>query len=443
MFALSLAVSDVLAGPGAETDQVGVAEPKGVNGPNGMASVIPDKLPATAQTIYNKLHDQVLLVEVKPIHESAAFATGTGFLVSRTGLALTNFHVVSEAVWKPDVYRLSFRLTDGSEGALTIQAVDVVHDLALVQLAEIKGEPVIFSSVPMRKGDVGYSLGHPLQQGITIIEGIFNDLSESFHVPHYHFTAPLNPGMSGGPAVNSAGEVFGINVAMSRRGQSVSFLVPASFGVALLERHNKTPLQSNKDFKKEVATQLHQYNLELERNLLDNLDPPMHFAGYQATSFKKKLFKCTASHEEKKLNRYSLENHFCYLNGDVFVGENQQAGSVDLKHLLLRNRGLNAMQFSSLQQNHYGPSLSTREKDLFTPYLCEESIVKLKGTRAKAAICSRRLRNHPELFDVEVHLATLDDSATALHSRLRLGGFNWDPAMRLVEGFMGSIAWQH
>src|SRR5438046_9463079 len=79
-------------------------------------------------------------------------------------------------------------------------------------------------------------MGNPLDLGFTITEGIYNGLVEHSYNERIHFTGALNPGMSGGPAVTGEGNVIGVNVATRRGGQLVSFLVPARFAAALLQR---------------------------------------------------------------------------------------------------------------------------------------------------------------------------------------------------------------
>ena len=60
---------------------------------------------------------------------------GSGFLVSDDGLAVTNYHVVSQYALEPTTYRLEFAAPDGSRGPLKLLAIDVANDLAIVNVA--------------------------------------------------------------------------------------------------------------------------------------------------------------------------------------------------------------------------------------------------------------------------------------------------------------------
>src|SRR5215470_5854860 len=66
---------------------------------------------------------------------TAQSSHGTGFAVSEGGVFMTNYHVVAERVQHPGKYRLEYRTAEGQTGAITVLAVDVRHDLALVRAA--------------------------------------------------------------------------------------------------------------------------------------------------------------------------------------------------------------------------------------------------------------------------------------------------------------------
>src|SRR6201999_2275505 len=79
-----------------------------------------------------------------------------------------------------------------------------------------------------------YSLGNPHDVGLSIVEGTYNGQLAETLFERIHFTGSLNPGMSGGPAIDRAGRVVGVNVASM--GNQLSFLVPIRFARELLEK---------------------------------------------------------------------------------------------------------------------------------------------------------------------------------------------------------------
>src|SRR6266705_5998493 len=183
---------------------------------------------AQARSLYEKTRDSVAQIRVLLGESDSHAATGTGFVVGG-GLILTNYHVVSDKALEPDTYRLEFVLPGGRRGPLQIVAVDVLHDLAVVKGNTGDIRALALREASLQKGDKGFSLGYPLSQGLSVVEGTYNGRSEEQYYETIHFTGAINSGMSGGPVVDVSGRVFGVNVATRRRGQLVSFLVPAKF----------------------------------------------------------------------------------------------------------------------------------------------------------------------------------------------------------------------
>ena len=130
---------------------------------------------------------------------------GSGFLVDADGLAITNYHVVSQVALEPQTYRLEYVAADGSRGQVSLLAIDLPNDLAIIRVDKHDApffrfdEAAMTGSLP--KGERLYSMGNPLDLGFTIIEGTYNGLVEHSYNERIHFTGALNPGMSGGPTV--------------------------------------------------------------------------------------------------------------------------------------------------------------------------------------------------------------------------------------------------
>ena len=174
---------------------------------------------------------QILIIEAESGNKSAI---GSGFQLADSDLVATNFHVVSDALHKPEKYRIEYLDTTGKRGVATLVDFDVVHDLALLRRDTAAIGGLSFSMSEINKGDSVYSLGNPYDLGQTIIPGTYNGLLERSFYQKLLFSGSLNPGMSGGPSLNEAGEIIGVNVATS--GNQISFLVPAKYLVALKDQ---------------------------------------------------------------------------------------------------------------------------------------------------------------------------------------------------------------
>lgn len=138
--------------------------------------------------------------------------TGTGFIVGDT-LAMTNNHVVEGC------QRLSVRTADKTTEPVRLLAADARRDLALLQLPRPLGPLLRFREAPpMARGEAvvtyGYPLSGVLSSGPTLTTGDVSALAGLRDNPlHFQISAPVQPGNSGGPLLDSRGLVIGIVVA--------------------------------------------------------------------------------------------------------------------------------------------------------------------------------------------------------------------------------------
>jgi S1-C subfamily serine protease len=175
---------------------------------------------------------------------------GTGFAVAPGGVFLTNWHVVSDAVLYPEKYRLEYKTSGGATGRINVRAIDVRHDLAIVEAVGFAPAPLQLKADTI-KGERAYSIGF-LDVGLTITEGVSNGLVDDSFQPRIHYSGALNAGMSGGPGLDGSGHVIGVNVAGYFLSQLVAFFVPAEYAITLLASSAKTPLDA-KRARDEVA----------------------------------------------------------------------------------------------------------------------------------------------------------------------------------------------
>jgi S1-C subfamily serine protease len=155
---------------------------------------------------------------------------GSGFLVAPDGYVLTNSHVVHGA---PSIVA---RLPGGDELAAQVVGDDPATDLALVRVAA-SALPflAVDGATRARPGQLAIAIGSPLGFESTVTTGVVSALGRSLRsrdgrlidnvIQH---TAPLNPGNSGGPLVDSAGRVLGVNTAMVSRTQAIGFAIPVA-----------------------------------------------------------------------------------------------------------------------------------------------------------------------------------------------------------------------
>jgi serine protease Do len=140
----------------------------------------------------------------------ASGGTGSGFIISKDGLVVTNKHVVkNEEAQIAD--RVTVVLADGTEIAANVLGVSRHQDLALIQIPKQHRLKFLSLAKPetIKVGQSVYALGSPLGIENVFTAGVLNKIDKSKFVLFHD--ARINHGNSGGPLLNSRGEVIGVN----------------------------------------------------------------------------------------------------------------------------------------------------------------------------------------------------------------------------------------
>ena len=155
---------------------------------------------------------------------------GSGAVIAPDGYILTNSHVVHEAK------EVHVHFTDGSVRPAEIVGEDPPTDLAALKVLAL-GLPYmeIGDSNALKVGQLVIAVGNPLGLESTVSTGVVSSLGRAIRsisgrlieniIQH---TAPLNPGNSGGPLVNTRGQVVGINTAIIAAAQGIGFSIPSN-----------------------------------------------------------------------------------------------------------------------------------------------------------------------------------------------------------------------
>ena len=171
--------------------------------------------------------------------EGNELRTGTGFFVGDGNRIVTNFHVIEGAV-KVKIKTLDSTVFTTEE----LYAMDRSSDLALLYSPK-SGVPVKLANSDVVIGEDVAVIGSPFGLEGSLAAGVVSSLRELPHILAYQTTAPVSPGNSGGPVINTNGEVIGVITFSLSEGQSLNFAVHYSYLISLLAHTVRHPLKPN------------------------------------------------------------------------------------------------------------------------------------------------------------------------------------------------------
>jgi len=398
-------------------------------------------LDGRAQVVFAAAKNSVVQIRTLLKGSQSQNSIGSGFYVSDDGLIVTNYHVVSSHALEPKTYEMGYVASNGERGALTLLAIDVLHDLALLQRKGSQLTYLRFHANPVVKGEKLFSMGNPNDLGLVIVEGVNNGLSDHSFYDTIHFTGAINPGMSGGPVVTKSGELVGINDATM--GESRGFLVPAQFARDLLVRWRAAPVVAA-EFQPEITRQLKQHSSALVERLARKPLPVQSDAGYAVPDAADPYMRCWANESNDAKLFYSLRSYYCSGRSDLYVGQGINMGSVRFESNLYQSDKLDSFRFGKLLEKDYSRQEETSADILrkhFSKYACTDAIVDLNGMQGKAALCLRAYRKLPGLYDIKLKVVTLRADKHALVSKLNLSGVAYEDGMRMVRLYLGALKW--
>jgi serine protease Do len=402
-----------------------------------------------AEGIYAAAAPRLLQIRTLLADGDRQASIGSGFLVSPDGLAITNYHVVSQAALEPKTYRLEYAAADGSRGGVSLLGIDLPNDLAIIRLDKHDAPFFAFDETAMArglpKGERLYSMGNPLDLGFTVNEGTYNGLVGRSYNERIHFTGALNPGMSGGPTVNADGLVVGVNVAKRRGGELVSFLVPARFAKALLQRARER--EAAPDFRAEMARQLAAWQSGLYKSFGDAGFRSSVLGPYRAPETMASWFNCWAQTNTGSTPkpRASINSTSCESDTGLFVATDLNIGVIQISHSYVKTVDLNQFQFATLltQLSQPRPVGGGPFRKWYTPERCHEDFVSVAPAPDippfRVIWCTHAYREFAGLYDVALIAVTEDHGSEALVSRLSLQAVSYDDAMALSKRFLKAV----
>ncbi len=180
-------------------------------------------------TVVDSIAPAVVGISATSDGQAGRGGSGSGVIITPDGYILTNDHVVRGAK------RLTATFRDGTSFDADLIGTDPATDLALVRAGGSKlPHATIGDSSALRVGQLVIAIGNPFGFQSTVSTGVVSALGRALRSADgrlieniIQHTAPLNPGNSGGPLVDSRGHVVGVNTAIIAIAQGIGFSIPS------------------------------------------------------------------------------------------------------------------------------------------------------------------------------------------------------------------------
>lgn len=233
-----------------------------------------DNKALSAADIYKKVAPAVVMVSTKSLQsvngwfQQETEGMGSGFIINNDGYILTNYHVIDGAK------EVTVTLSDNREVKASVVNYDADQDVAMIKInddIEVPGVVELGDSDALQPGEEVLAIGNPLSKELssTLTKGIISALNRSVETKTGVSTnliqtdTAINSGNSGGPLINTKGEVIGINTLKASDGaEGIGFAIPINDVKEKIESLSKPILNLGVSIRAIDESMANQLNME-------------------------------------------------------------------------------------------------------------------------------------------------------------------------------------
>jgi hypothetical protein len=417
-------------------------------------------LPLGEAKFFDEASDRVFKIGLAASLAGEFADHGTAFVVDEHGLIATAYHVVAEVLQadakiggkgrkaSTPAKQQIYIVRKGARIEAQLWAVDSANDLAVLKIPFQLAKPWPVSLEKMKNGRRVSLMGYPGSSEFSIVSGPVQNSKISQVVSSYQITAPVTGGMSGGPIVNSMGEVIGVTLARIPNGSDVVIAAQSESLRRFVERYKKTALHSSvSPSKEELLNQItegdHALASQQAAILRDYFQNGTDFHGWKIPSSADQFpdIRCAEtamgqSDQDEDLQKVKTAERSC----DFKMASDGSRVSFKLRYAVMQS-GPHPLQMAGKSQALLNSDRSRRPvRQNKKTFHCSKDFSAEIGRQAfTVSICAREDRFTEDSFETVVRIASLAFHRPALVAELELNGFGRVLTNELVASFIKGI----
>jgi S1-C subfamily serine protease len=396
-----------------------------------------------AETLFKRIRPSVVVVRTEVSGNLGLSSSASGFIAHRKDWVVTNYHAVTEAIYEAKAHNLTVQAANELKKSARVIAVDVHNDLAILQLDSSVDAPLLeLRETLPAKGENGFSVGKPGSFEYSIVNGSFNGMHDEQSSPLIVFSGAINSGMSGGPTIDTRGQVVGVNVATSTQHQLIGLVIPSSAVSALIKQTAQQSTPDNAQLRADISRQFAKFGRQQLHRLDSGLNNVRKLGPFNVRADLADQQVCFTERQANTQWRYSVVKQTCESASGLYVMDEKQAGRIVSGSFLLQGPGLNDLQMANLVERRlYSLSGVSKVPDDSTPWQCKEQRVKVPwGLTVQLHACRRALTKLPNLNEYRFRYTPLVRGSNALVVAMGLDGFDDETAKAILSKSMSSLA---